>query len=378
MKRDIQGFRTWIEIDRSAVKHNYEQFRSLIPQSTKLCGVVKSNAYGHGFIDFARELEVLGVDMFAVDSVSEALRLRKEGLEKPILVLGYTLPEKIIEASQDNIALTVSQFETLEFIKNLDVQQKIKIHIKVDTGMHRQGFLEEYSDKLVVLLKEISSKVEVVGLFSHLASADDPQQILFTEIQVKRLLVWKEIFTQAGFSFMTHIGATSGVIGLPEAHFDMVRVGAGLYGVWPSEELRERFSQTIILKPVLSWKAIISEIKKVPQGDKIGYGLTEEFTRDTVVGIVPIGYWHGFDRGLSSKGNVLVNGERTKVLGRVSMDMIAIDLTGIDPVEVLNEAVLIGKSGSEEIFLQDIASLIDTSSYEVMTRLNPLIKKIYV
>lgn len=374
----IQGVRTWIEIDKQAIKHNYHIFRSLVGKDTKLAGVVKSNAYGHGFVDFSKELEKLGIDLLAVDSVSEALRLRKEGIKTPIIVLGYTLPEKIIEATNDSIALTISQFENLEMIKNLNLDKKIKIHIKVDTGMHRQGFLEQDAPKLIKLLKEIVSKIEVAGLFTHFASASDPTQILFTQVQLKKLALWKEIFEREGFSPLVHAGATSGVLIDNVSHLDIVRVGAGLYGMWPSEELQKKYGERIELKSILTWKAIVSEKKLIKKGERIGYDLTEELVRDTIVAIIPIGYWHGFSRGFSGKGEVLIKGGRASVLGRVSMDMIAVDVTDIDGVKVLDEVVLVGKQGDDEITLRDMANLIHSSPYEVATRLNPLIKKVYI
>lgn len=378
MTRTQKGFRTWIEIDTKAIKHNYDIFRSLIGKDVKLAGVVKSNAYGHGFIDFSKELEKLNVDVIAVDSVSEALRLRKEGVKTPLVVLGYTLPEKIAEATHDDVALTISQFENLQTIENLDLTKKVKIHIKVDTGMHRQGFLDTDAPRLFETLKKLSTKIEVSGLFTHFASASDSAQVLFTEIQSKRLLLWKELFEKEGFSVLVHANATSGVLAHAQSHFDMVRVGAGLYGIWPSKELREVFNTKITLQPILTWKAVISEKKKIKKGERIGYDLTEELSRDSVIAIVPIGYWHGFGRALSGKSSVLVGGSRAKVLGRVSMDMIIIDITDIPQAEVLDEVVLIGKQGNEEVTLHEMAELSHTSAYEVATRLNPLIKKIYI
>lgn len=374
----VQGVRTWIEIDTKAIKHNFETFRNLLGENIKIAGVVKSNAYGHGFIDFSKELEKLGVDVLAVDSVSEALRLRKEEIKTSIVVLGYTLPEKIVEATDDNISLTISQFENLQVIENLNIRKPVKVHIKVDTGMHRQGFLEEDAPKLIQTLKNLSKKIEVTGLFTHFASAGDLDYALFTEVQIKRFLIWKEIFNQAGFTPITHASATSGMLAHNNAHLDMVRIGAGLYGVWPSEKLQSVFGQKINLKPVLTWKSVLSEKKKIKKGEKIGYDCTEELKRDTIIAVVPIGYWHGFGRGLSSKCEVLVRGKRAKVLGRVSMDMIVIDITDIPEAEVLDEVVLIGKQGSQGITLREMAKIINSSPYEVATRLNPLIKKVYI
>ncbi len=373
----LKGYRTWIEIDTKALKANYDQFRSIIKKETKLAAVVKSNAYGHGFIDFSKELEKLGIDVIAVDSVTEALRLRKEGIKTQIVVLGYTLPEKIGEADHDNIAITISQFETLREIKGMDFEKPLKLHIKVDTGMHRQGFLEEDTEKLIEALKKLSSKIEVSGLFTHFAAAGAPDQILFTEVQLKRFLIWKEIFIKNGFKPLVHAGATSAVIAYPESHLDMVRVGMGMYGVWPTTDLMERFSGGVTLSPVLSWKAVVSEVKHIKKGDRVGYDLTEESLRDSIIAVIPIGYWHGFARRLSGKGQVLIRGKKAKVLGRVSMDMIVVDVTDIPNVVVGDVTTLIGKDLGEEVTLESMAALLETSRYEVVTRLNPLIKKVY-
>jgi len=374
----VKGYRTWIEIDSKALKANYEQFRSLIPKETKFAAIVKSNAYGHGFIDFSKELEKLGVDIIATDSISEALRLRKEGVKTPLMVLGYTLPEKIPDADHDNIAITISQFETLEKIEKMDLEKPLKVHIKVDTGMHRQGFLEEDTERLIKTLKKLSSKIEVVGLFMHFAAAGDLAHALFTEIQLKRTLIWKELFFKNGFTPIVHAAATSATIAYPASHLDMVRIGAGMYGMWPTSDLKEKFSNKFTLQPVLAWKAVVSEVKHIKKGEKIGYDLTEELARDSVIAVVPIGYWHGFARGLSGKGEVLVRGKKARVLGRVSMDMIVIDVTDIPGVAVEDVLTLLGKDGEEEVRLEEMAKILNSSRYEVITRLNPLIKKIYV
>src|SRR3989338_7341809 len=173
-KKDRQGLRTWIEIDRKAIRHNFEVFRNLISKRTKLMAVVKSNAYGHGLIDFSKEMEKLGADFLGVDSMTGARALRREGIKLPILVLGYTMPELFKEAARDDISLAVSTFETLNAISKAGLSQPLKIHIKVDTGMHRQGFLPEDRQKVLVKLKARSSKLEVEGLFTHFASAKNP------------------------------------------------------------------------------------------------------------------------------------------------------------------------------------------------------------
>mgnify|MGYP001562478360 CR=1 FL=1 len=371
MKNDRNGLRTWLEIDCLAIEKNYKLFRSLIAPKTKLMAVVKSNAYGHGLVDFAKELERLGADWFGVDSVVEGLTLRRERIKTPILVLGYTLPDRFKEAADNNIFITVSSLESLAQVLKSDFRQPLRVHLKIDTGMHRQGFLMKDLPKVLKL------KIKPEGLYTHFALAKNPAFLEYTKKQIAEFEEWRIAFTKVGLSPICHASATAGAMIFPEAHFDMVRIGIGLYGLWPAKEVESYFSGRLTLEPVLDWKTIISEIKNLPKGAKIGYDLTETLQKESRMAICPIGYWHGYPRALSSIGFVLVGGKRAKILGRVSMDMITVDITGIEKVKVGDEVVLIGKQGKEEITAAEIGNLADTSHYEIVTRLNPLMKRVY-
>ncbi len=376
MNKELRkGLRTWIEIDKKAIAHNYRVFRNLIDKKCKLLAVVKSNAYGHNLMEFAKEQEKLGVDFLGVDSVVEALTLRKEGIRIPILVLGYTLPEMLSEAASKNISITVSNFETLSVV--IKSKLKIKIHIKVDTGMSRHGFLENDIEEVLNKLKN-NKNIIIEGLFTHFSMAKNPSFPAHTNSQIEKFEKWREAFIKALHKPLCHASATSGTLLYSKAHFDMVRIGISLYGIWPSKESEAYMGDMISLKPVLSWKTIIAEIKKLPKGAKVGYDCTEVLKKDSVIAVCPIGYWHGYPRALSSIGKVLINGEKAKILGRVCMDIIMIDITNIKNIKVGEEVVLIGKSESSEISADDISALIDGSSYELLTRINPLIKRIYI
>lgn len=373
------GLRTWIEIDRKAIRHNYKVFRSLISKNTKLCAVVKSNAYGHNFIEFSKEMSKLGADYFAVDSIVEGVRLRKEGITKPIFVLGYTLPERLQEAADHNIEITVSTLEMLEKIIKLGSSaSKLEIHIKVDTGMSRQGFLQKDQKKLMQILSANRKNLQVVGLYTHFASAKNPAFPQETRKQLAIFESWVSAFRKAGFrNLIIHAAATSGTLLYPDSHFDMVRIGIGLYGLWPSKETQAFSEEKIKLKPLLSWKTIVSEIKEIPAGEKIGYDGTEILQKKTKIAICPIGYWHGYSRRLSGIGHVLVKGKRARVVGRISMDMIVLDISKIHGVKVGEEVALIGNQGKEEISVYEIANFDDTTWYETVTRINPLIRRVY-
>jgi alanine racemase len=374
--KKTNGLRTWVDIDTSVIAHNLELFRGVVGKEKKIMGVVKSNAYGHGFIEFSHELEKLHIDWLGVDSVVEALPLRKEGVKTPMLVLGHTLPERVTEAVDHDITLTVSSMDSLKAWKEFGI--KIKVHVKVDTGLHRQGFLKSEIMEVVEYLKSHKDHFEVNGLYTHFAQAKDPHNKTYTLEQLEEFKMWIDTFKKAGFTPLVHAAATAGTLLYPEAHFDMVRVGAGLYGIWPSFEVKQAFEKSLSLKPVLTWKTLIVEMKRLQAGSKISYNLTETLSRKSTIAICAVGYWHGFPRSLSNVGTVLIKGMKAKVLGIVAMDMIIVDVTEIDNLELYEEVVIIGKSGNKEQTARDIAERAGTTSYEILTRLNSRLYKNYL
>ncbi len=379
-KTERLGLRTWLEIDKKAIKHNYSVFRSVIPKETKMMAVVKSNAYGHNLTEFALEQEKLGVDYLAVDSAVEGVALRESGIKIPILILGYTLPEMIPVAVKNNLEITISNFDYFKEIKKLNLNKPVKIHIKVDTGMHRHGFQIEDMKKVIteiIKLKDNRPVYQVVGLYTHFAMAKNPSFPAYTKSQIEKFNIWREAFALANLKIICHAGATAGALLYEEAHFDMVRIGISLYGIWPSKEAEAFCEGKIKLQSVLSWKTIVAEVKKMPKGTKIGYDCSETLEKDSVVAILPVGYWHGFPRALSSIGYVLVSGQRCKILGRICMDIIIIDVTTVKNPKIGDEVTIIGKDGEAEITIDNIATLLDGSSYELVTRINPLIKRIF-
>ena len=390
--------RTWIEIDKKALRHNVGEFFRFIAPETRLMAVIKSNAYGHGLVTVAKILSsslrspASSIQFpasslwFGVDSIVEALRLRREGVANPILVLGSTLPVRMEEAARERISISISNFDALDSLSRL--QERPAVHIKLDTGMHRQGFLKKDMPRLIAMMKK--KKIVPEGIFTHFASAKNAAYPTYTIAQLAEFKETVAHIEKAGFSgLIRHAAATGGTLLFPDAHLDMVRIGMGLYGYWPSQESKlayvmdsekssEQKNKPVILKPVLTWKTIISEVKQIPKESFVGYDLTEATHRKTTIAILPIGYWHGYDRGLSSIGIVLVRGARARVLGRVSMDMLVIDVTDIPLVRAGDEAVILGKQGKETVSAEDIGRMIGTSAYEILTRINPLIKRIVV
>ncbi len=370
------SFRTWVEISKSAVSKNIATFRKIVGPRVKLWAVVKSNAYGHGLVQFSELTEKSGIDGFCVDSFVEALRLRKEGIKKSILVLGPTLSELAKDAASKDITLSVSNFEILKHLSQ--TKNPPKFHIKIDTGMSRQGFFLEDVPKVINLLNNKYSilNTRLSGVFTHFASAKDTNYPTYTDRQFDKFQKAIKLFEKAGYkNLVKHVSATGGTMINSRYHLDAVRIGIGLYGLWPAKELELQLSNKIHLKPVLTWKTIISEVKNIPSGQFVGYDLVERVTRPTKIAVLPIGYWHGLPRALSSVGEVLINGRRARILGRVSMDLTVVDVTGVK-CQVGDIATLIGQDEKNEIKAEEMARHAQTSHYEIVTRLNPLMERI--
>ena len=375
-----KGLRTWIEIDKKSVLSNLKSFRGFVGKNVKIMSVVKSNAYGHGLWDFANIIENnKDLDWFGVDSVVEGLTLRQEGVKKPILVLGYVLPEMLRVADENDLSIAVSSFETIEGILKTKFSKKLKIHLKVDTGMHRHGFNLNQKLEVSFALRSILSKVEIEGVFTHFSSAKDPNDRAYTNKQIAEFIEWTDFLSkELNIKPIRHASATGGSLIYETAHFDMIRVGIGMYGLWPSVEAKKHKSGSIKIKPVLAWKTIVAEIKEVKKGEGIGYDLSEKINKNTKVAILPIGYWHGFPRALSRIGYVYIKGQACKVLGNVCMDIIVVDATKVPSVKVGDEVEIIGQDDNRKNSLVNMAKLHNISIYELVTRVNPLIKRIVV
>lgn len=386
-------YRTWVEIDRRAAARNILTFRKLIGPKVKLWAVVKSNAYGHGLVVFSKLAEEYGVDGFCVDSCVEGLRLRREKIRKPILVLGPTLQPFLGEAAAARLTVTVANFDMLRALARH--KNPPSFHVKMDTGMHRQGFYLEDVPGIIKKIGNPSSPLgrAFTGIYTHFASAKDINYPTYTDVQLQKFhtAVWR--FERAGFkNLMKHCANSGATLINKKYHLDAVRVGISLYGLWPSKELEMQLRRPeggrssdlkasglprVQLHPVLSWRTVVSEIKNLKAGDYVGYDLTERMLRPTKLAVLPIGYWHGFPRTLSGSGEVLVRGKRAKVLGRVSMDMTTVDVTRTG-ARGGDRVTLIGRDGEAEILAFDLAQKIGTIHYELLTRLNPLMERVVV
>ncbi len=374
----------WVEIDRSALTHNIRQFRKLIGKKRKFLATVKANAYGHGMLEVSQTALAAGADWLGVQSLEEGILLREKGFTCPILVLGYVPFDGLKEAVARELRLTVYNFETLDRLARVcrELQKKVNLHLKIETGTYRQGITEEDVLSFARKVREFPELV-LEGISSHFANIEDTTDHSYAQCQLdtfKRVLGMLEK-NKIEIPFK-HMSCSASAILFPDTYFDMVRAGISIYGLWPSKETflscRLQNREPLLLKPVLSWKTRVVQVKKVPRGAFVGYGCTYRASRESTLAVIPVGYYDGYDRRLSNSSYVLVKGKRAPLRGRVCMDFIMADVTDIPGVEVEEEVVLLGNDGEESITANDLASLVGTINYEIVTRINPLIPRLLI
>ena len=372
--------KTWIEVSASALTHNVRQFLKLAVPA-EVMAVVKANAYGHGLEETLRILESRDLaGWYGVDNADEALAIRSFGIKKPVLVLGYTPLCRIKEAVRAGISLVAYNASTIkEANRAATAKHPAKIHLKIETGLNRQGVTIDGLSELLPLFKR-GENTWLEGISTHYANIEDtrdPTEALRQLDQFERALFF--LRTQGLDPLWKHTACSAAAILYPETHFNMIRLGIAMYGLWPSAETRVSANERgmdLILKPVLTWKTIVAQIKRVPRGQTVGYGLTERVTRETMVAVLPVGYYDGFDRaGMSGRGSALVRGVRCRILGRVAMNMCMIDVSDVKKIKAEDEVVLIGRQGTEEITADELAQKAGTIHYEIVARLNPLIPR---
>jgi len=347
------GYLKWIEIEEAVPDWNLNQLRSCSANKGILfCAVVKSNAYGHGVKEIISLLP--SADWFAVNSLEEGLELRHLGIKKPILLLGHVLTENLSEAVDADLRLTIYNIRTLEKLKKI-LQNGVtcRVHVKIETGTGRQGILPINVPEFVRIASGIQN-LEIEGLSTHFANIEDTLNHEYAEKQLRIFRGVLEAVRESGvFPAIIHTACTAATILFPETHFNMLRSGIGLYGLWPSREtfLSAQSSGIPVpdLEPVLSWKTRIVQIKELPTGSYIGYGCTYKANRETTVGVLPIGYADGYDRKCGNSAHVLVRGKRAPILGRVCMNLMMVDLTDIPEARLEDEVVLIGRNENEKI-----------------------------
>lgn len=348
---------------------------ALTKENTGSLAVVKADGYGHGEIAVSKAVydKVTG---YAVATLDEAVNLRKNGIDKPILVLGYIDPDEFEELVRYNVSATIFDVETAERLSETAVKLGMTAycHIKVDTGMRRIGL--EPDSLGVAVVKRIKSMdgLSAVGIFTHFAASDEADKT-WAKQQLERFRIFLDELEKEGITFeYRHCANSAAVIDMPEANMDMVRLGIAMYGMYPSEEVKKN---NVLLLPALELKSHITMVKEIPQGEMVSYGGIFKTERITKLATVSVGYGDGYPRALSSKGYVLVKGKKAPIVGRVCMDQMMVDVTDIEGVTRADTVTLIGKDGDECITVEEISDLAGTFNYEFVCDLGKRIPRNY-
>ncbi|MGL4607484.1 MAG: alanine racemase [Eubacteriaceae bacterium] len=363
---------TWLEINLDALTHNYQEVRQIVGPKVKVLGVVKADAYGHGSIECGKALLDAGVDMLGVAFLDEAIALRQGGITREILLLGHTPEAMIPELIRWDVIPTVYQISFAQrlsdYCKNNDSCHPV--HVKVDTGMGRLGFHWGEAPEKVLEISKLSG-IEIQGIFTHFSTADAKDKT-YTQMQMERFKkIMKDLENQGVFIPIKHCSNSGGIFDVEGAHFDMVRPGIILYGLYPSQEVDR---SKIDLKPVMTLKTRIVHLKTIHQGDTLSYGNQYLAENDRRIGTLPLGYADGFTRMLSHRVNGWIRGQLAPIVGNICMDQCMIDLTDIGEVS-LNEPIEIF---GEHISADDLAETLGTINYEITCLMNKRIPRLYL
>lgn len=376
-KREFQ--RVYAQIDLDAIRNNVDCIRKHVENHTKIMAVIKADGYGHGSIPIAKCLEEYeSVYGYAVATAEEALSLRREGITKSVLILGYTFPYSYEHLIQEDIRITVFREDTLTQIAKVAkvLGKRAKVHIKVDTGMGRIGITPDDSGLLLVRKAMEIQEIEIEGIFTHFAKADetDKTNALHQLDVFQNFLqrVEQELELQIP---IRHCANSASIIELPSSHMDMVRLGISLYGLWPSCEVSQ---EVVKLQPALSLHSHVVFVKDIQKGQSVGYGGTFTAKEEMRVATIPVGYGDGYPRSLSGKGYVLIRGQKAPILGRVCMDQFMVDVTKIRNAKEGDHVTLIGIDGTEQITTEFLGELSGRFNYELVCNLGKRIPRVYV
>ena len=368
----------WVEIKKSAIQYNLRQFRKIVGQQRKIMAIVKANAYGHGMLAAANIAIETGVDYLGVVNLTEALSLRQEKIKAPIFILSYyPLSSQIKQAIKSKIDFPVYTFNQAKFLSKTaqGVNKEVNIHIKIDTGTSRIGI---FPSEAVDFIKKINKlpNLNLRGIFTHYAESESQNQA-YTDLQTQK---FQKIVKDMSVP-LVHAGCSASTINNPKTLFNLVRIGIGMYGLWPSSDTKRLARKNKIkfnLKSALSWKTKIIQVKALDKGAFISYDRTYQTEKRTKIAVLPVGYWDGYDRKLSGCGTVLIGGHLCPVRGLVCMNLTMVDVSKVRNVREGDEVVLLGRQKKQIITAEDLAKKIGTINYEVVTRINPLVPRYYL
>lgn len=371
----LEGLVTWAEIDLDAIAENVRAFKRHTGEKVEIMAVVKANAYGHGAIQVAQAALQAGATRLAVHRMIEGVELRQAGINAPILIMGYTPSSGVEQIIRWQLTPSLITFEFAEALSSQAVSSgsQAAVHIKVDSGMNRYGLLPSevlgFSQSLLKL-----PGIHLEGLFTHFATADWTEQTYVRQQLADFNAVVAVLQANQIQIPILHAANSAATMKLPEAHFKAVRIGIAMYGMDPSGEWPPVFE----LHPAMAIKSLVSRVKDLPAGAGISYGRTFITEKPMQAALVPVGYGDGFQRVLSNKGEVLIHGQRARILGRVCMDQFVVDISGITGVKQDDEVVILGSQGNASIRAEEIAQLAGTINYEVTTSILPRVTRVYL
>jgi alanine racemase len=377
------------EIDLKAIAHNVRELRRITHPDAQLMGVVKADGYGHGAVKVARCALQNGAERLGVARIDEGIQLREAGIKAPILIFGYTLTQLARELLEYNLTQTVYTPAFAQALSRTAVSlgKKIKIHLKVDTGMGRLGLLPQNfkphhsGDTINTTAVDEALAIagldglEVEGIFTHFATADSADK-RYAENQLDLFLNFLSRMRQSGLNpAVRHAANSAALIDMPQSHLDMVRPGIAIYGLYPSAEVNKK---RVSLIPAMALRTRIIHLKKVPAGFNISYGSTYKTRKPATIATVPVGYADGLNRLLSSHGRMLVRGKRVPIVGRVCMDLTMLDVSGIDNLQMGDEVVIFGQQDNESITVDEMASSLNTINYEIVSTITARVPRVYL
>jgi alanine racemase len=370
---------SYIELSKKALNNNIQYLKSMLKPGVRYSMVIKGDAYGHGIESILPMIEEAGVDHFSVFGVDEAIRAHKiKRKECDLMIMGFVDDEYLEWAIEHDVSFFVFTMERLQAVAKVakKTSKPAKVHIELETGMHRTGFLPNELNKVAEILTKHDKTIVLEGLCTHFAGSEHLTNYDRVNKQIKRFQKTCSWFHDFGLKpRYRHVACSAGLLNFPDSVMDLVRVGISNYGFWPSEEtkmLHMRENGNLPedpLKRVLSWKSKILSVNHVSEGEYVSYGKSYITNRDSLIAVVPVGYAFGFSRTLSNLGHVLVHGKRVTVVGSVNMNMIVIDVTDIPDVKVNDEVVLIGKQGKVTITVASFSDMNNSMNYELLTRL---------
>ena len=369
-------YRIHARIDLDALKHNVEAIKKCKSKDAMLMGVIKAGAYGHGAYPLAYELEELGFDWFAVATADEGIELRNAGIKTPILVLGYCDAYQYPDLIEWNITPTIYSYEMAEALERAAkaVNQVVDLHIKIDTGMGRIGFLVEEETIETIQAIQKMEHLNIQGVFTHFACADTLDKC-HVEQQIEKFHWTLEKLKEVGISpEICHCSNSASIMELPSEHMNMVRAGIILYGLYPSDEVSV---ERLDLEPVMSLYSHVVHLKEVPEGVTIGYGATYMTKRPTRIATIPVGYADGYPRALSNKASVLIRGRRAPIIGRICMDQFMVDVTDIPDVSMGDDVTLIGHDGDDCLSVEEVSEMAGSFNYEFVCDVSWRVPRVY-